>query len=203
MRYAFRNYHTYPVINGEAIPALFSLFLFLFITSLFPFIIAFSGGRWSNTIQYIFYSMVPDNPATRACLHMLTFILGLIAPIAFSYALYYVWTGESAIIYHILITNLPSSFTHHAALLTCLIHYWLAAEVIFFSNFWNSRRILQQTCPAIRTSKAERTALFWNCVHTIQNVEEWICGWFYIDDGNNTRPPFEQIRQGNVETWYV
>jgi len=134
---------------------------------------------------------------------MLTFILGLIAPIAFSYALYYVWTGESAIIYHILITNLPSSFTHHAALLTCLIHYWLAAEVIFFSNFWNSRRILQQTCPAIRTSKAERTALFWNCVHTIQNVEEWICGWFYIDDGNNTRPPFEQIRQGNVETWFA
>jgi hypothetical protein len=147
--------------------------------------------------------MAPDNPATRACVHILTFILGLIAPLANMYALYYVWTGESVIIYHLLSTALPNSFIKHAPLLTSLVHYWLAAEVIFFFNFWNSRRILQRACPPVRTSRAERTALFWNCVHTIQNVEEWFCGWFYIEDGNNTRPSFEQIRQGNVETWYV
>jgi hypothetical protein len=147
--------------------------------------------------------MAPDNPFTRACVHILTFVLGLIAPIAISYLVYYVWTGETAVIHYLLSNSTPASFSTHIPLMTSLIHYWLATEVIFFFNFWNNRRILQRTSPPITTSKAERTTLFWNCVHTIQDVEEWFCGWFYIDDGNNTRATFDQIRKGNVETWYV
>ncbi|KAG2188279.1 hypothetical protein INT44_001032, partial [Umbelopsis vinacea] len=127
----------------------------------------------------------------------------LIAPIAISYLVYYVWTGETAVIHHVLSNSTPASVTTHIPLLTSLIHYWLAAEVIFFFNFWNNRRILQRTSPPITTSKAERTQLYWNCVHTIQDVEEWFCGWFYIDDGNNTRATFDQIRKGNVETWFA
>ncbi|CAM0139200.1 unnamed protein product [Umbelopsis sp. WA50703] len=78
-----------------------------------------------------------------------------------------------------------------------------AAEVIFFINFWNSRRILQRASDPIHISKSERAALFWNCVHTIDDVKEWFCGWFYIEDGNNTRPTFEQIKLGNVQTWFA
>jgi hypothetical protein len=147
--------------------------------------------------------MAPDNPITRACVHTLTFTLGIIAPIAISYLVYYMWTGETAVIHNLLSNSLPAPFARQISLLTSLTHYWLAGEVIFFFNFWNNRRILQRPSAPITTSKAKRTALFWNCVHTINDIEEWFCGWFYIDDGNNTRASFDQIRRGNVETWYV
>jgi hypothetical protein len=145
--------------------------------------------------------MLPDNTLTRACFHVLTFILGLIAPIAFAYSLHYVWTGDSSVLTSNVLHSLPNIAVKHVHLISTVIHYWLAAEVIFFINFWNSRRILQRASDPIHISKSERAALFWNCVHTIDDVKEWFCGWFYIEDGNNTRPTFEQIKLGNVQTW--
>ncbi|KAG2181914.1 hypothetical protein INT43_006839, partial [Umbelopsis isabellina] len=120
-----------------------------------------------------------------------------------AYALHYVWTGDSTVLNSILLYAFPNIAMNHVHIISTLIHYWLAAEVIFFINFWYNRRKLQRASDPITISKSERLALFWNCVHTIEDVKEWFCGWFYFDDGNNTRPTFEQIKLGNVETWFA
>ncbi|KAI8384380.1 Alpha/Beta hydrolase protein [Radiomyces spectabilis] len=88
-------------------------------------------------------------------------------------------------------------------IITIVVYGWLAFEVLFWIYFLIQRRRLQQPrYPTRRLTKDERTALFWNCVHTIKDPEEWCVGWFYRRH-DCSHPAFTEIRRENFALWFA
>lgn len=82
-----------------------------------------------------------------------------------------------------------------------LIIFWSIIEFLFYFYFLYTRKRLQQTTkPAKPLNQIERASLFWNCVQTINNIEEWSEGWFYYKE-DYTHPKFKEIQRENLALW--
>jgi hypothetical protein len=83
-----------------------------------------------------------------------------------------------------------------------IVLLWIMIETLFYINFVYSRNRLQAHIkPNIPLTKQQRTALFWNCVHTIKDIKTWSEGWFYYAD-DYTHPSITDIKRDNFALWY-
>ncbi|ORZ18043.1 Alpha/Beta hydrolase protein [Absidia repens] len=84
------------------------------------------------------------------------------------------------------------------------MHYWLATEVMFYIFFQVTRNRMQHRGSSGNTlTRKERRSLVTLCIANVNNVQEWLPGWFIKKDGQHPAvvPAFEEIYLENVVEW--
>ncbi|KAI8332868.1 Alpha/Beta hydrolase protein [Chlamydoabsidia padenii] len=88
-------------------------------------------------------------------------------------------------------------------LLTAILHFWLAAEMVFYVFFHVTQRRMQYATSLNTLTHEDRKVLVSHCIANIDDAQEWLCGWFYKDGPgqSSSRPEFEEIYMDNVIEW--
>lgn len=133
--------------------------------------------------------MVPD-PFVNNIVYIAALAQTAVAPLAFVYYVYYIATEH------------PLFTTSHAAI-DVLLHYWLGCELIFYVFFQITRSRMQRTLPAVYPELKERRSVYYNCISNIDDVDEWLTGWFMKGNNPSQHPKLCEIRRENLAEWCV
>jgi hypothetical protein len=143
--------------------------------------------------------MIPDHKTSRLIVLTLASCQAALTPLAFVYFIYYILVSQTSP----LLTG-----DNHGGYYTLptIIHYWLAAEILFYGFFHITQRRMQYaTSPNTLTSE-DRKVLVSHCISNVDDSRQWLCGWFVKDTPGHsmtTTPDFEEIYLDNVIEWYV
>lgn len=143
--------------------------------------------------------MIPDHKLSRLIVLTLASCQAALTPLAFVYFIYYILVSQTS--------SLLTGDNHGGYYtLPSIIHYWLAAEVLFYGFFHITQRRMQHaTSPNTLTSE-DRKVLVSHCIANVDDSRQWLCGWFVKDTPGHsmtTTPDFEEIYLDNVIEWYV
>ncbi|KAI7864511.1 Alpha/Beta hydrolase protein [Spinellus fusiger] len=140
--------------------------------------------------------MLPDTPLTRGIIISNIFIASSIAPLAFFYTSLVLVKGQL-----FLPSLLFSVFNAIIPILSNILHIWLVLEVLFWIFFLTTRNRLQAERSNVKTMpKESRQVLFNNCIEAIDDIEQWVTGWYY-DATTIENPKFEDIKKDNLYEW--
>ncbi|KAI9310869.1 Alpha/Beta hydrolase protein [Dichotomocladium elegans] len=132
--------------------------------------------------------MLPDSFLARNMVYALAVAQTAIAPLAFAYYVYYMATDQ------------PLFSTRHETLDT-FVHYWLGCELIFYVFFEITRSRLQSMVAPVFPDAKDRRHLYYNCVANIDNVEEWLTGWFMRSHAPSEHPSMDELYRDNLAEW--
>lgn len=78
---------------------------------------------------------------------------------------------------------------------------WILCECLFYIHFIYTKNRLQKiNKPKRPLTNQERIKIYYECLHTIQDIQSWAEGWFYYPH-DRSHPPFKEIKRDNLALW--
>lgn len=134
--------------------------------------------------------MIPDSFLVRNMIYAIAVLQTAVAPMAFVYYVYYIATEQPL-------------FTTQYSSVDILLHYWLGCELIFYVFFQITRNRMQTRGTPVYPGAKERRSLYQNCLSNVDNVEEWLTGWFMKANDPGRHPTLDELCRENVAEWQV